>query len=84
MNPPIVPEEEVKRITKQIEEGTLKPKPKVLFEKGEDIKVVNGPFATFSGVVEEVNPEKGKLRVMVSIFGRSTPIELDFTQVEKV
>jgi transcriptional antiterminator NusG len=83
-NPPVVPEEEVKRITKQIEEGTLKPKPKVLFEKGEDVRVVNGPFATFSGIVDEVNEEKGKLRVMVSIFGRSTPIELDFIQVEKV
>jgi transcriptional antiterminator NusG len=84
MNPPVVPEEEVKRITRQIEEGTLKPKPKILFEKGEDIRVVNGPFATFTGIVDEVNGEKGKLRVMVSIFGRSTPIELDFTQVEKV
>lgn len=84
MNPPVVPEEEVKRITRQIEEGTLKPKPKILFEKGEDIRVVNGPFATFTGIVDEVNGDKGKLRVMVSIFGRSTPIELDFTQVEKV
>ncbi|PIR17316.1 MAG: transcription termination/antitermination protein NusG [Deltaproteobacteria bacterium CG11_big_fil_rev_8_21_14_0_20_49_13] len=84
LNPPMVPEEEVARITKQIEEGTLKPKPKVQFEKGEDVKVVNGPFATFSGTVDEVNSEKGKLRVMVSIFGRSTPIELEFTQVEKV
>lgn len=84
MNPPIVPEEEVMRITKQIEEGTLKPKPKVQFEKGEDVRVINGPFATFSGVVDEVNGDKGKLRVLVSIFGRSTPIELDFTQVEKV
>jgi transcriptional antiterminator NusG len=84
MNPPVIPEDEVKRITRQIEEGTLKPKPKILFEKGEDVRVINGPFATFSGIVDEVNEEKGKLRVMVSIFGRSTPIELDFTQVEKV
>ncbi len=83
-NPPIVPEEEVQRITKQIEEGTLKPKPKVEFEKGEDVRVVSGPFATFSGLVDEVDQDKGKLRVLVSIFGRSTPIELDFTQVEKV
>jgi len=83
LNPPVVPEEEVRRITRQIEEGTLKPKPKVMFEKGEDVKVVNGPFSTFSGIVEDVNEEKGKLRVLVSIFGRSTPIELDFTQVEK-
>jgi transcription termination/antitermination protein NusG len=82
-HPPTVPEEEVRRITKQIDEGTLRPKPKVVFEKGESVRVVDGPFATFNGVVEEVNPEKGKLKVLVSIFGRSTPIELDFMQVEK-
>lgn len=83
MKPPIVPEEEVRRITRQIEEGTLKPKPKISFEKGENIRVISGPFSTFTGMVDEVYLEKGKLRVMVSIFGRSTPIELDFTQVEK-
>jgi len=82
--PPIVPEAEVLRITQQIEEGTLKPKPKVSFDKGENIRVVSGPFASFTGLVDEVNEDKGRLRVMVSIFGRSTPIELDFTQVEKV
>lgn len=82
-NPPAVPEEEVRRITKQIDEGTLRPKPKVQFEKGENVRVVDGPFATFNGVVEDVNQEKGKLKVLVSIFGRSTPIELDFMQVEK-
>ncbi|MFO1464696.1 MAG: transcription termination/antitermination protein NusG [bacterium] len=82
-NPPIVPEEEVRRITQQIDEGTLRPKPKVSFEKGESVRVIDGPFATFNGMVEEVNPEKGKLKVLVSIFGRSTPIELDFMQVEK-
>ncbi len=82
-NPPIVPEEEVLRITQQIDEGTLRPKPKVSFEKGEGVRVVDGPFATFSGVVEEVNAEKGKLKVLVSIFGRATPVELDFIQVEK-
>src|SRR3989338_3509645 len=82
--PPVVPEEEVLRITRQIEEGTLKPKPKVSFDKGENIRVISGPFATFLGLVDEVNEEKGRLRVMVSIFGRSTPIELDFIQVEKV
>ncbi len=81
--PPSVPEEEVRRITRQIDEGTLRPKPKVVFEKGESVRVVDGPFATFNGIVEEVNPEKGKLKVLVSIFGRSTPIELDFMQVEK-
>ncbi len=81
--PPAVPEEEVRRITKQIDEGSLKPKPKNIFEKGEAVRVADGPFATFVGTVEEVNPEKGKLKVLVSIFGRSTPIELDFIQVEK-
>lgn len=84
MNPPIVPDEEVERITSQIEEGTLKPKTKIEFEKGENVRVVSGPFSTFTGIVDEVHEGKGKLRVMVSIFGRSTPIELDFTQVEKV
>lgn len=83
MNPPIVPDEEIARITSQIEEGTLKPKPKVEFEKGENVRVTGGPFSTFTGVVDDVNESKGKLRVLVSIFGRSTPIELDFTQVEK-
>lgn len=83
MTPPIVPEAEVRRITSQIEEGTLRPKPKILFEKGESVKVTTGPFATFTGIVDAVNPEKCKLSVMVSIFGRATPIELEFTQVEK-
>ncbi len=83
-NPPVVPEEEVQRITRQIEEGTLKPKPKVSFDKGENVRVISGPFASFFGIVDEVNEDKGRLRVMVSIFGRSTPIELDFIQVEKV
>ncbi|MBN1283749.1 MAG: transcription termination/antitermination protein NusG [Proteobacteria bacterium] len=84
MNPPVVPDDEVARITSQIEEGTLKPKPRVEFEKGENVRVISGPFSTFAGIVDEVHEGKGKLKVMVSIFGRSTPIELDFTQVEKV
>lgn len=84
LNPSVVPEEEVARITHQIEEGTLKPKAKIEFEKGENVRVTNGPFSTFMGVVENVNEGKGKLKVLVSIFGRATPIELDFTQVEKV
>ena len=83
VNPPAVPEEEVSRITNQMTEGTLKPRPKVQFEEGESVRVVDGPFVNFNGIVEEVKPEKGKLRVMVSIFGRSTPVELDFVQVEK-
>lgn len=83
IKPPAVPEEEVSRITNQMTEGTLKPRPKVQFEEGESVRVVDGPFVNFNGVVEEVKPDKGKLRVLVSIFGRSTPVELDFVQVEK-
>lgn len=83
VTPPAVPEEEVLRITNQMQEGTLKPRPKVQFEEGENVRVVDGPFVNFNGVVEEVKPDKGKLRVLVSIFGRSTPVELDFVQVEK-
>lgn len=83
INPPAVPEEEVSRIANQMTEGTLKPRPKVQFEEGESVRVIDGPFVNFNGVVEEVKPDKGKLRVMVSIFGRSTPVELDFVQVEK-
>lgn len=83
ISPPAVPEEEVSRITNQMQEGTLKPRPKVQFEEGESVRVIDGPFVNFNGVVEEVKPDKGKLRVMVSIFGRSTPVELDFVQVEK-
>ena len=82
-NPPEVPENEVREITQQMEEGALRPKPKVLFEVGEAIKVVDGPFQDFNGTVEEVKPEKGKVRVLISIFGRATPVELDFVQVEK-
>ena len=81
--PPEVPEAEVREITQQMQEGALKPKPKVLFEVGEAIKVVDGPFQDFNGTVEEVRPEKGKVRVLISIFGRATPVELDFVQVEK-
>jgi transcriptional antiterminator NusG len=82
-NPPPVPDEEVKAITHQMEEGAAKPRPRVLFSVGESVKVVDGPFADFNGVVEEVKPEKGKLRVLISIFGRATPVELDFVQVER-
>lgn len=81
--PTAVPEKEVRRITTQISEGTLKPKMKMTFEKGESIRVIDGPFQNFNGLVDEVRPDKGKLRVLVSIFGRSTPVELDFIQVEK-
>jgi len=80
-DPPAISEAEVREITHQMEEGAAKPK--VLFETGENVKVVDGPFQDFNGVVEEVRPEKGKLRVLISIFGRATPVELEFVQVEK-
>jgi len=82
-NPVQIPDEEVLKITHRMEEGAEKPKPKVLFEVGETVRVIDGPFLNFSGIVEDVKPEKGKLRVMVSIFGRTTPVELEFMQVEK-
>ena len=81
--PAPIPDEEVKRITQQIADGSLKPKPKAVFEKGEGVRIIDGPFTSFNGIVEDVRQEKGKLRVAVSIFGRSTPVELHFTQVEK-
>lgn len=82
-HPPSVSDEEVKNITRQMEEGAIKPKPRVFFSTGESVKVVDGPFADFNGVVEEVRPDKGKLRVLISIFGRATPVELEFVQVER-
>jgi len=81
-NPTPVPEREVRRITQQMEEGTTKPKPKQDFQEGETVRVTDGPFMNFTGTVEEVRPDKQKLRVLVSIFGRATPVELDFMQVE--
>jgi len=83
MNPPSVSENEVLKITQQIKEGRLKPKLEIVFDKGESVRVKEGPFANFTGVVDDVNPEKGRLKVLVSIFGRSTPIDLEFAQVEK-
>lgn len=82
--PTPIPEEEVEKILKKAEESKTKPAPKVTFEKGESVQVIEGPFVNFTGVVEEVNTEKGKLRVNVSIFGRTTPVELEFWQVEKI
>ncbi len=81
--PAPITEAEAQAILQRIQEGTEKPKPKVLFEVGEVVRVNDGPFNDFSGVVEEINYEKSRLRVAVSIFGRSTPVELEFGQVEK-
>lgn len=81
--PAVIPDEEVDKIKQQMAEGKEKPKPKYSFEKGDSVRVVDGPFINFNGTVEEVRPDKGKLRVLVSIFGRPTPVELDFIQVTK-
>ncbi len=81
--PAPITDEEAAKILRRIEDSGEKPKPKTLFEPGEVIRVVDGPFADFNGHVEEVNYEKSRLRVAVLIFGRSTPVELDFSQVEK-
>lgn len=83
-NPPPIPEEEVNRITNQEEEQVERPTVLVDFERGEEIRVTDGPFASMMGKVEEVNATRAKLRVMVSIFGRPTSVELDFTQVERL
>jgi transcriptional antiterminator NusG len=81
--PAPITDREAENILQRVLEGTEKPKPKILFEPGEMVRVVDGPFNDFQGVVEEVNYEKSRLRVGVSIFGRSTPVELEFGQVEK-
>ncbi|WP_264435225.1 transcription termination/antitermination protein NusG [Coxiella endosymbiont of Dermacentor marginatus] len=81
--PASISDEEAAKILQRVEEGEIKPKPKVLFEPGEVVRVIEGPFADFNGVVEDVSYEKSRLRVSVSIFGRSTPVELEFGQVEK-
>lgn len=81
--PPEVPESEVRRVTQQMTTGAEKPRSKIKFTHGENVTVIDGPFSNFSGTVEEINEEKGKVKVLVSIFGRPTPVELDFIQVEK-
>ena len=82
--PAPITEREANAILQQIQDGENKPQPKTLFDVGEIIRVIDGPFADFNGEVEEVNYEKSRMRVAVSIFGRSTPVELEFGQVEKV
>jgi len=81
--PAPISEKEANFILNRVEEGVDKPRPKVLFEPGEVVRVIDGPFNDFNGVVENVNYDKSKLRVAVQILGRSTPVELEFTQVEK-
>ena len=81
--PTPISEKEVEKIMQQMQEGVEKPRPKVLFEAGEMVRVKEGPFTDFNGSVEEVNYDKNRLRVSVTIFGRATPVELEFSQVEK-
>jgi transcription termination/antitermination protein NusG len=81
--PTPISEKEVEKIMHQMQEGVEKPRPKVLWELGEVVRVKEGPFTDFHGSVEDVNYDKSKLRVSVTIFGRATPVELDFGQVEK-
>ena len=82
-NPASVSEKEIDKIMGRIKEGTLAPKTQISFDIGEQVKVCEGPFASFSGLVEEVDEEKSRLKVSVSIFGRPTPIDLEYNQVEK-
>ncbi|MES0813165.1 transcription termination/antitermination protein NusG [Roseibium sp. SCPC15] len=79
-----IPEKEALRIINQVQEGVDRPKPSVSFEVGEQVRVSDGPFASFSGLVEEVDDERARLKVAVSIFGRATPVELEFGQVDKL
>lgn len=83
-SPTPVPDEEAERIMQQMEEGISKPKSKYTFEEGDEVRVIDGPFNNFQGIVEEVNEEKEKLKVFITIFGRSTPVELEFIQVNKI
>lgn len=81
--PTAVPASQINLVAQQVAEGAAKPKPRVVFEQGDHVRVIEGAFANFTGTIEEVKPEKQKVRVLVSIFGRATPVELDYAQVEK-
>jgi transcriptional antiterminator NusG len=83
MSPEPLSDEEAMKIIGRIKDGALKPKPKISFEYGDVVRVIDGPFNNFQGVVDEVFPEKGRVRVLVSIFGRETPVELEYIQVSR-
>jgi len=84
-NKPVpISEKEAQQILQQVQEGIERPRPSVIYDIGEEVKVTDGPFASFNGVVEDIDEEKSKLKVSVSIFGRSTPVELEYAQVEKL
>ena len=84
IEPMPIPDEEVTQILQKMEEAVSKPKSKYNFEEGDEIRVVDGPFTNFQGIVEEVKPDKEKLKVLITVFGRATPVSLDFIQVSKV
>ena len=82
--PSSITDEEVERILKKTQEAEAKPAPKVIFEQGEAVKVTEGPFSNFNGTIDEIHPERGRLKVGIAIFGRTTPVELEYWQVEKI
>ena len=83
-DPVAIPDAEAEKIIAQMQEGARKPKPKIKFEQGDKVQVTDGPFANFTGVVDEVRADRGRVKVMISVFGRPTPVELEFTQLEKI